>query len=32
MDAVIEYYAKTFFYGFIPTLISGVIIGKLLRK
>jgi len=36
LEAVIDYYAKPFFwiffFGFIPTLISGVIIGKLLRK
>ncbi|MEN5193463.1 hypothetical protein [Sphingobacterium faecium] len=36
LEAMIDYYAKPFFwiffYGFIPTLISGIIIGNLLRK
>ena len=35
-EAIFNYYTKPlfwiFFFGFIPTLISGVIIGKLLRK
>lgn len=36
LEAMIDYYAKPFFwiffFGFIPTLISGIIIGNLLRK
>ncbi|MEN5435781.1 hypothetical protein ABE545_19250 [Sphingobacterium faecium] len=35
-EAIFNYYTKPlfwiFFFGFIPTLISGLIIGKLLRK